>query len=233
MDPIQRTVESFFYQLSNPELLLTTLSIYFLPTLLAITLHEAAHGYVAQLLGDNTAQMLGRVSLNPLKHADPKGTFLIPFLCYFLTAGQFVFGYAKPVPVNTRFLGNPKRDMGIVAFAGPASNFLQALIWYAIFLITKINHLDLSQEICWAGVLTNLSLMALNLFPLPPLDGGRIAISLLPIKLANLIAKVESKGFYILIALWFLGIIKLWILLLTLTSFDLIQLLTSSLNNLQ
>src|SRR3954462_14893307 len=150
--------------------------IYALPVLFAITVHEAAHGYVARYLGDNTAYSMGRVTLNPVKHIDPIGTIVMPLLLYFATHGAFLFGYAKPVPVNFGQLRHPKRDMVWVALAGPVSNFIQAILWALLFTVlvgVGVNErffLDMAK----AGVLVNLVMWAFNLFPLPPLDGGRV-----------------------------------------------------------
>jgi Zn-dependent protease len=155
--------------------LIQTVLIYALPVLFAITVHEAAHGYVARYLGDNTAYMMGRVTLNPVKHIDPIGTILMPLMLYFATSGAFLFGYAKPVPVNFGQLRRPKRDMVWVALAGPASNFIQAILWALVFTglaasgVNERFFLDMAK----AGVLVNLVMWAFNLFPLPPLDGGR------------------------------------------------------------
>jgi Zn-dependent protease len=189
--------------------LVQTVLIYALPVLFAITIHEAAHGYVARYLGDNTAYMFGRVTLNPLKHIDPVGTILMPLLLYFATAGAFLFGYAKPVPVNFAQLRHPKRDMIWVALAGPASNFVQAILWAAAF--TVLIGADLNErfflEMCKAGVLVNLVMWAFNLFPLPPLDGGRILVGLLPRKQANAVSRIEPWGFFIVLGLVLLGVV--------------------------
>jgi Zn-dependent protease len=162
--------------------LIQTVLIYALPVLFAITIHEAAHGYVARYLGDDTAYVLGRVTLNPIKHIDPVGTILMPLLLYFATSGAFLFGYAKPVPVNFGHLRRPKRDMVWVALAGPASNFIQALLW--IILLVVLTGTGVQErfflKMAKAGVTVNLVMWAFNLFPLPPLDGGRIVTGLLP-----------------------------------------------------
>jgi Zn-dependent protease len=187
----------------NPANLIQTVLIYALPVLFAITIHEAAHGYVARHFGDNTAYMLGRVTLNPLKHIDPVGTILMPLLLYFATSGAFLFGYAKPVPVNFSHLRHPKRDMVWVALAGPASNFIQALLW-GITLVALIGagvNERFFIEMCKAGVLVNLVMWAFNLFPLPPLDGGRILTGLLPRKQAYAFSRIEPYGFFIVLGL--------------------------------
>lgn len=189
--------------------LIQTVLIYALPVLFAITIHEAAHGYVARYLGDNTAYMMGRVTLNPLKHIDPIGTIAMPLMLYFATSGAFLFGYAKPVPVNFGQLRHPKRDMVWVALAGPASNFIQAIAWAILF--TVLVGSDMNErfflEMAKAGVLVNLVMWAFNLFPLPPLDGGRVLVGLLPWKQAQLVSRVEPWGFFIVMGLVLAGIV--------------------------
>ena len=186
--------------------------IYALPVLLAITVHEAAHGYAAKRLGDNTAFMMGRVTLNPIKHIDPIGTILMPLLLIF-SGSPFLFGYAKPVPVRFGNLNHPKRDMVWVALAGPASNLVMALIWGVVFYLlqgaglTEPFFLKMAQ----GGIVVNAVMFAFNLFPLPPLDGGRILVGLLPYKQAELVSRVEPWGFFIVMGLVVTGIIsKLW-----------------------
>jgi len=192
--------------------LVQTVLIYALPVLFAITIHEAAHGYVARALGDDTAYAMGRVTLNPMKHVDPMGTILMPLLLYFATKGAFLFGYAKPVPVNFGHLRHPKRDMIWVALAGPASNFLQALLWAIAY--TLLVGGDVTErfflEMCKAGVLVNLVMWAFNLFPLPPLDGGRILVGLLPRRLAWQFSRIEPWGFFIVLGLVLVGIVGTW-----------------------
>ena len=183
--------------------LVQTVLIYALPVLFAITIHEAAHGYVARYLGDNTAYMMGRVTLNPIKHIDPIGTILMPLMLYFATSGAFLFGYAKPVPVNFAQLRRPKRDMVWVALAGPASNFIQAILWaiaFTVLVATDVNE-RFFLEMCKAGVLVNLVMWAFNLFPLPPLDGGRVLMGLLPARLAYPFSRIEPWGLFIVMAL--------------------------------
>lgn len=194
--------------------LVQTVLIYALPVLFAITVHEAAHGYAARHFGDPTATVLGRVTLNPLPHIDPVGTILMPLLLYFATSGAFLFGYAKPVPVDFARLRRPKRDMVWVALAGPASNFLQAILW-ALGLVL-LAALDIDEvffvKMCEAGVLVNLVMWAFNLFPLPPLDGGRILVGLLPWRQAQLVARIEPWGFFIVLGLVLAGIVgSLWL----------------------
>ena len=189
--------------------LIQTVLIYALPVLFAITVHEAAHGYAARHFGDNTAYMLGRITLNPLKHIDPIGTILMPIMLYFATSGAFLFGYAKPVPVNFGHLRNPKRDMVWVALAGPASNFVQAIFW-AVVMITLVGtgvEERFFLEMARAGVLVNLVMWAFNLFPVPPLDGGRILVGLLPWKQAQMVSRLEPYGFFIVMGLVIFGVV--------------------------
>jgi Zn-dependent protease len=178
------------------------------PIILAITVHEAAHGYVARMFGDSTAWMLGRVTLNPLKHIDPVGTVLVPLATLLL--GGILFGWARPVPVNFNNLRHPKRDMFWVAAAGPASNFVMALGWAVVFgLATGRGPLASAglQYMSIVGVGINVALMVLNLLPILPLDGGRIAVSLLPHSLAVPFARTERFGFFIVIALIATGVL--------------------------
>ena len=178
------------------------------PIVLAITVHEAAHGYVARMFGDSTAWMLGRVTLNPLKHIDPIGTVLVPLATLFL--GGILFGWARPVPVNFNNLRNPKRDMFWVAAAGPGSNFVMALGWAIVFGLAAGSGPLAStglQYMSIVGVGINVALMVLNLLPILPLDGGRIAVSLLPHSLAVPYARTERFGFFIVIALIVTGVL--------------------------
>ena len=197
-----------------PDLIQTVL-IYALPVLFAITVHEAAHGYAARHFGDNTAYMLGRITLNPLKHIDPVGTLLMPLVLYFATSGTFLFGYAKPVPVNFGKLRNPKRDMVWVALAGPASNFIQAVLWKLLLILLVVSGVQepFFIKMAQGGVLVNLVMWAFNLFPLPPLDGGRILVGLLPWKQAQLVSRIEPYGFFIVMALVLAGVVtSLWLM---------------------
>lgn len=189
--------------------LFQTVLIYALPVLFAITVHEAAHGYVARYLGDNTAYAAGRVTLNPFNHIDPMGTILMPLLLYFATSGAFLFGYAKPVPVNFAALRHPKRDMVWVALAGPASNFIQAILWAVAFTVLAGSGVSerFFMEMCKAGVLVNLVMWAFNLFPLPPLDGGRVLVGLLPFRAALAVSRIEPWGFFIVLALVVAGVV--------------------------
>nr|WP_233167655.1 site-2 protease family protein [Xylophilus sp. ASV27] len=212
--------------------LLQTVLIYALPVLFAITVHEAAHGYAARHFGDNTALALGRITLNPLKHIDPVGTILMPVLLYFATSGAFLFGYAKPVPVNFGHLRNPRRDMVWVALAGPGSNFVQAILW-ALMLVLLVAFGVQERfflEMARAGVLVNLVMCAFNLFPLPPLDGGRVLVGLLPWKQAQLLSRLEPYGFFIVLALVLTGIVgRLWLQPLMSAGYAIINLLISPL----
>ena len=182
---------------------LETAVLWVVPVVLAITLHEAAHGYVARMFGDQTAWMLGRVTLNPLKHIDPVGTVLVPAVLFLLKV-PFLFGWAKPVPVNFGNLRHPKRDMIWVAGAGPAANFAMALGWGFLLGATGPSGALASDglyEMADAGVKINLALLALNLLPIPPLDGGRIAVGLLPQRAAMLLARLEPYGFFVILLL--------------------------------
>lgn len=205
-----------------------TVAIYALPVLFAITVHEAAHGYAARHFGDPTAAMLGRITLNPLKHIDPLGTIAMPLMLYFATSGAFLFGYAKPVPVNFGRLHNPKKDMVWVALAGPGANLAQAVLWtLALYLLVAMGVDErFFSEMCEAGVLVNLVMFAFNLFPLPPLDGGRILVGLLPQPLAWQVSRIEPWGFFVVMALVITGVVSsLWMRPLIALTSGLIQLL--------
>ena len=190
--------------------LIQTVAIYALPVLFAITIHEAAHGYVARYLGDNTAWTLGRVTLNPIKHIDPVGTIVMPLLLYIATSGAFLFGYAKPVPVQFGNLRNPKRDMIWVALAGPGSNLIQALLWGMGFYFLQGAGVTEAFfiKMCQAGILVNVVMFVFNLFPLPPLDGGRVLVGLLPYKQAMLVSRIEPWGFFVVMALVLAGVLS-------------------------
>lgn len=215
--------------------IIQTVAVYALPVLFAITLHEAAHGYVARHFGDNTAWSLGRVTLNPVKHIDPIGTILMPLVLYFATAGAFLFGYAKPVPVRFGALRNPKRDMVWVALAGPASNLFQAVLWGVLFYLLQASGVteDFFLKMCRAGLLVNVVMFVFNLFPLPPLDGGRILVGLLPYRAAEMVSRVEPYGFFIVMGLILAGIInKLWMAPLMGLTYSLLNLVLSPLRML-
>lgn len=191
--------------------LIQTIAIAALPVILAITLHEAAHGYAARHFGDPTAWQAGRITANPLKHVDLVGTILVPAIILLLSTGGILFGWAKPVPVNFGRLHHPKSDMLWVAAAGPAANFAMLLFWAALFklaLLLPINFFSLPMaRMAEIGISINIALMVLNLFPLPPLDGGRIAVSLLPPEAAWRFAQIERFGFPILLLLLFTGVL--------------------------
>ncbi len=195
----------------NIDQLIQTITIWALPVLFAITVHEAAHGYVAKMFGDTTAQMLGRLSLNPLRHIDPIGTILVPAILLWL--GGFIFGWAKPVPVNFNNLRHPRRDMALVAIAGPAANFIMALGWALIMKLglwlgasggSFVAPLTLMGQ---AGIAINLILMILNLLPIPPLDGGRVLSGLLPPLWSDRLDRIEPYGLIILVLLLISGLL--------------------------
>jgi Zn-dependent protease len=187
--------------------------IWALPVILAITLHEVAHGWVASLFGDQTARLSGRLTLNPLKHMDPFGTVVLPLLM--LMVSNFIFGWAKPVPVDARNLRHPRRDMAFVALAGPASNIVMALMWG---LLAKLGIIATMAGNGWAGIpltymgdagiMINAVLAVLNLIPLPPLDGSKILMSVLPPRAAYKFSLSEPYGFYILIAFMLTGVLS-------------------------
>ncbi len=189
------------------------LAINALPVIFAITLHEAAHGYVARYFGDQTAWKAGRVSANPLRHIDPVGTILVPALILLASQASMLFGWAKPVPVNFGNLRRPKQDMLWVAAAGPAANLAMALCWAGLLkLVLSMPEHDYSvalMEMGRAGLIVNTGLMLLNLLPIPPLDGGRIMVSLLPQRAAWKFAQLERFGLLILLALLFAGVLDI------------------------
>jgi len=199
--------------------LIQTITVYALPVIFAITLHEAAHGFVAKYFGDATAYLQGRVTLNPFKHIDPVGTVLLPLglaILSSLVGYGFVFGYAKPVPVQFANLRNPKRDMIWVALAGPASNFIQAALWILLGYGLQAAHVSepFFFEMAGAGVLVNAIIFAFNLLPIPPLDGGRILVGLLPTRASIAYSRVEPYGFVIVLGLMFVvpGLVNaLWL----------------------
>jgi len=187
--------------MNNIDQLIQTITVYAIPVLFAISLHEAAHGYVARYFGDNTAEQMGRLTPNPIKHIDPFGTILLPLMLQFFHLPPF--GYAKPVPVDFNRLRNPKKQMGFVAAAGPAANFAMGLGWMLLLvLMVKLGVTErFPIEMCKAGVLTNAVMCAFNLIPIPPLDGGRIVTAMLPRDLAYKFASIERLGPIIFIGL--------------------------------
>lgn len=194
--------------LSLPQLI----AVYAIPVIFAITLHEAAHGLVAARLGDRTAQSLGRVSLNPLRHIDPIGTLLVPALILFASkaaGGAMLFGWARPVPIVPSNLRSPRRDMGVVAAAGPLANIAMALGWaFALKLMSVFgSDGEFFPRMAIAGIFVNLTLAVLNLVPVPPLDGGRILVSLLPPRMAAAFSRLEPYGLFILLALLATGVL--------------------------
>jgi Zn-dependent protease len=208
--------------------LIQTVSVYAIPVIFAITLHEAAHGYAAKYFGDRTAAMMGRVTLNPLSHIHWVGTILLPLLLYFSTSGALLFGYAKPVPVNFGNLRHPKRDMIWVALAGPGINLVQAIVWALLYVV--YTDFGVTEKfflaMCKAGVLSNVVMFAFNLFPLPPLDGGRIVVGLLPWKQAYQFSRIEPYGFFIVIALAVTGVVNhLWLDPVMSATFGLIEIM--------
>lgn len=212
--------------------LIQTITLYAIPVLFSITLHEAAHGYAAMHFGDDTAYVMGRVTLNPFKHVDLMGTVVMPLVLYFATSGAFLFGYAKPVPVRFGHLRNPKRDMIWVALAGPGINFIQALLWGALFFI--LQGMNVTEpfflKMTEGGLLVNVVMFVFNLFPLPPLDGGRILVGLLPFRLAALVSRIEPWGFFIVMALVITGVVSsLWMQPLMKLTFGIINVLLAPL----
>jgi Zn-dependent protease len=216
--------------------LIRNLAVYALPVLFAITMHDAAQAFVAKRFGDNTAHAAGRTTFNPLAHIDPIGTILIPVVMYLMSG--FVFGYAKPLPINYGQMRHPKRDMAWVALSGPGANFLMALIWLLIGIFLQYFNVQESfpHLVADAGVQTNLWLMAFNLLPLPSMDGGRVLFAILPHKAAFRFARLEPYGFIILLALIFLprigfpNVIGYWMFFVELIAKLLLRLLISPLN---
>ena len=188
--------------------------IYAVPVLMAITMHEVAHGYVAKWFGDRTASILGRLSLNPLRHIDPIGTVIVPLLLVMM--GGFVFGWAKPVPVSDRNLKKPLRDMAFIGIAGPLSNVLMAIIWGVLMKVNMIigSRYDFGwteplHMMCVVGVQINFVLAWLNILPLPPLDGGHVLMALVPRRLAYWVSRLEPIGMWVLLVLMFMGVLPL------------------------
>jgi Zn-dependent protease len=214
--------------------LIQKIAVFAIPVIFAITLHEAAHGYIAMKFGDKTAWMLGRVTANPLKHIDPVGTIGLPLFLLLMSklsgGPAFLFGWAKPVPVNFSALRHPKRDMVWVAAAGPVANLLMALIWGLLIQAGHVLHNGFASAPLMlmgaAGIFINTILAALNLLPLPPLDGGRIAVGLLPRGPSIALARMEPYGFFVLIALMFTGLLSFLMLPLMNLFMSLVGLLT-------
>ncbi len=188
-----------------------TITIWAIPVIFAITLHEAAHGYVAKYFGDATAYLQGRVTLNPLKHIDPIGTIAMPLVLALLPFG-FIFGYAKPVPVNFANLRDPKRDMIWVALAGPAVNLVQALLWVVAYVVLVRAGVQepFFREMAEAGFRVNCIVCAFNLIPVPPLDGGRVAMGVLPLRASIAYGRIEPYGFFVVLALVATGVLNVW-----------------------
>lgn len=195
----------------NPVSLIQQILIYAIPILFAITVHEVAHGWMASKFGDQTAKLMGRLTLNPVKHIDPMGTVVVPIICLML--GGFIFGWAKPVPVDWRNLRNPKKDMAWVAAAGPGANLLMVILWALLAKIILFlgspasGPLYALAQMCNAGIMINAFLMILNLFPVPPLDGSRVMSSLLPPALAYKYNRLERYGLVIILLLLLTGIL--------------------------
>ena len=193
--------------------LIQKIVVWALPVIFAITLHEVAHGWVASLFGDQTARLSGRLTLNPLKHIDPIGTVILPL--FMLMTSSFIFGWAKPVPVDPRNLRYPRRDMAIVALAGPASNILMAFFWGGI---ARVGIISMSHGNAWmgsplvymgsAGIMINAVLAVLNIIPFPPLDGSKIILPFLPSRLAYQFSRLEPYGFFILVLLMMTGVLS-------------------------
>lgn len=200
--------------------LIQLLAIWAIPVIYAITIHEVAHGWVANRLGDKTAFILGRLTLNPIKHIDPVGTILVPGLLLVMSAG-FIFGWAKPVPVNAQNFKRPRRDMALVAAAGPVTNLLMAIFWAMVAKIGMILLQSGLEQSSWegvalgltymgrAGIMINLVLGVLNLLPIPPLDGSRVLVNFLPGRIAVLFDRFEPYGFFLLLFLLVIGVLGL------------------------
>lgn len=203
--------------------IIVELCVAILPVIFAITLHEAAHGWVASKCGDTTALMLGRVTLDPLKHIDLIGTIILPILTLLLS--NFLFGYAKPIPINWRFLRNPRRDMALVAAAGPIANLIMALLWGLLAKCTSsIPALNFFHQMGQFGIQINIFLLVLNLLPIPPLDGSRVLSSILPPSMAVSFNKIEPYGIWILL---FLMGTRLLNIILLVPAYSVIQLVNN------
>ncbi|MCH8620558.1 site-2 protease family protein [Undibacterium sp. TS12] len=192
--------------------LIQTVLVYALPVVFAITLYEAARGYAARYFGDTTALAQGRLSFNPMVHIDPIGTLVMPAVLYLVSNGTFLFGYAKPMPINYSMLRDPKRNLKWIALSGPAFNLVMGFAWLLLSLLLGLFKIDeiFFLEMTRAGVLTNLAMFAFHLLPIPPLAGGQILLSLLPHAQAYKFAKIEPYCFFILIGLAMLHILQYW-----------------------
>ena len=208
--------------------IIQTIAVYALPVLFAITLHEAAHAFAAKYFGDSTAYVLGRMSLNPIKHIDPFGTILIPLVLYMATSGAFLFGYAKPVPIDFGQLRNPRRQTAWVALAGPAANFVMALLWMIAAILMRAMQIEeeFFPQMAHAGILVNVLMFSFNLLPILPLDGGRILNSFLPIKLSYQFSRIEPYGLFIVLALIYFKILNFWVLPLMLLTDSVLRMIT-------
>jgi Zn-dependent protease len=209
--------------------IIQALAVYALPVIFAVTLHEAAHAYAAKYFGDNTAYAAGRMSMNPLRHIDPFGTILLPALMFAFT--PFVFGYAKPVPIDFNRLRNPKKQMVWVALAGPAANFVMAFGWLLLAILLGATHVTESypHAVARAGIFVNILMFVFNLLPIPPLDGGRILTGLLPHRYAYKFAKIEPYGFFIVIGLIVTKMLNYWFVPMIALTDGLLRLLVSPL----
>jgi Zn-dependent protease len=209
--------------------IIQALAVYALPVIFAVTLHEAAHAYAAKYFGDNTAYAAGRMSMNPLRHIDPFGTILLPALMFAFT--PFIFGYAKPVPIDFSRLRNPKKQMVWVALAGPAANFVMALGWLLLAILLGATHVNEAypHAVAKAGIFVNMLMFVFNLLPIPPLDGGRILTGLLPHRLAYKFAKIEPYGFFIVIGLVVTKMLNYWFIPMIALTDGLLRLLVSPL----
>ena len=214
--------------------LIQTVLIYALPVVFAITLYEAARGFAARHFGDTTGQSQGRLSFNPLTHIDPLGTIVIPVVLYLATNGAFLFGYAKPMPINYSMLRNPKKDLAWVSLSGPAANFVMAFGWMLFAVLLRAFHVEerFFLQMADAGVLTNLAMFAFHLVPIPPLAGGQILVSLLPYKMAYKFAQIEPYGFFIVMGLVIMHILQFWMIPIMVLSNSLLSVLVLPLSYL-
>ncbi len=207
--------------------ILRTIVVYALPVVFAITLHEAAHAYAAKYFGDSTAYLAGRMSVDPFRHIDPFGTILLPLLLYWFSKGTFVFGYAKPVPIEFGNLRNPKKQMAWVALAGPMANFVMGFGWLVLGILGLVaaGPDGFLYEVANAGIKTNLLMFAFNLVPIPPLDGGRVLTSALPNRLAYKFSRIEPYGMFIVIALIYTRVLDYFVFPLMVAAHWLLNLL--------